>query len=88
MPLPADRNISDLEDDNGTDNENVTFEDLQSETEEKIIEPDSKSEDANQGKESVDNNEIQDVPISSKANHTTKVVQIHNRKSRFSMHAK
>ena len=88
MPLPADRNISDLEDDNGTDDENVTFEDLESETEQEIIEPDSKCEDANQGKESVDNNEIQDVPTSSKANHTAKVVQIYNRKSRFSMRAK
>lgn len=46
MSLPADRNISDLEDDNETDDKKVNLEDLESETEEKIIESDSESEDA------------------------------------------
>ena len=44
VPLPADGNISDLEDDNGTDDENVTFEDLESETKEEITESDSETE--------------------------------------------
>lgn len=46
MSLPADRSISDLEDDNETDDKKVNLEDLESETEEKIIESDSESEDA------------------------------------------
>lgn len=46
VSLPADRSISDLEDDNETDDKKVNLEDLESETEEKIIESDSESEDA------------------------------------------
>ena len=80
VPLPVDGNISDLEDDNETDDENVALEDLESETEEEIIESDSGSEDADHGEESYDSNEIQDVPTSSKANQTTKMVQTRNRK--------
>ena len=81
MPLTADGNISDLEDDNDTDNGNVTLEDLDRETEEEIIEPDGESDDADLGEESDSSNEIQDVPTSSKANQTTKVIQTRNKKS-------
>ena len=56
------------------------LENLESETEEEIIESDSGSEDADHGEESYDSNEIQGVPTSSKANQTTKVVQTRNRK--------
>ena len=80
IPLPVDGNISDLEDDNETDDENVALEDLESETEEGIIESDSGSEDADHGEQSDDSNEIQDVPTSSRANQTTKMVQTRNRK--------
>ena len=86
MLLPTYGNITDLEDDNGTDDENVTFEDLESETEEEIIESDSETEeviiesdreteDVDHDEESDDNNEVQDVPTSSKANQITKVVK-------------
>ena len=86
MSLPTHGNITDLEDDNGTDDQNVTFEDLESETEEEIIESDSETEeviiesdreteDVDHDEESDDNNEVQDVPTSSKTNQITKVVK-------------
>ena len=37
VPLPADGNISDREDDNEAGDENVTLEDLKSETEEEMV---------------------------------------------------
>ena len=78
IPLLVDQNIGDLEDGNETDDENLTLEGLESETEEAMIESESQSEDVDHSEESDDRNEIQDIPISSKANQTTKVVQTHN----------